>query len=431
LPFVVGETRGQQFLREELSPERGVVHRSGHPGAAMTALPPGGGKEAAMDREAPRTHRSDDRARPRHPMRRKTDRVNIEHVLAGGGEMGALMRSIDWTRTALGPVEGWPQSLRTTVSTCLNSRFPIVVWWGAEMVKIYNDGYREFLGAKHPRAMGARGREVWPEIWDIIGPMLEGVLSEGKATWSENQFLLLERHGYPEECYFTFSYSPIRDESGGIGGIYCAVTETTRQILSERRLRTLRDLGAQTAGARVAKEACRRAAEVLAGNPSDLPFAMVYLLEGDGTEAHLSGAAGIEGGQPASPDVIRLDDATARWPIGRAVATNEVVRVDDVQHRCGPFRLASGLTPRTALVLPVAPPGEAPPRRSWWLVSARAWRSTRGTGASCSSWPPTWAPRSPPRAPSRRRNAGPTLSPSSIARRPSSSAMSATSSGRR
>src|SRR4051794_29944823 len=159
--------------------------------------PLAGTRRAAMNREVPRTHRSDDGARQRHPMRRTTDRVDMEHVLAGGGEMGALMRSIEWIRTALGPVEGWPQSLRTTVSTCLNSRFPIIVWWGPEMVMIYNDGYREILGAKHSRAMGARGREVWPEIWDIIGPMLQGVLSEGKATWSENQFLLLERHGYP------------------------------------------------------------------------------------------------------------------------------------------------------------------------------------------------------------------------------------------
>src|SRR6185369_13107881 len=104
-------------------------------------------------------------------------------VLDGGGEMGALMRATDWGRTALGPVEKWPQSLRTTVSTCLNSRFPILVWWGPDLVKLYNDAYRPMLGDKHPRSMGQRGRECWPEIWHIIGPMLEGVLRHGRATW--------------------------------------------------------------------------------------------------------------------------------------------------------------------------------------------------------------------------------------------------------
>src|SRR3954462_6729871 len=138
-----------------------------------------------------------------------------DDALAGGGEMGALMRSMDWSRTPLGPVSGWPQSLRTTVSTCLDSRFPILIWWGPELVKIYNDAYRPMLGNKHPRSMGARGRDCWPEIWHIIGPMLDGVLREGKATWSENKMLPLERHGFVEECYFTYSYSPIRDESGG------------------------------------------------------------------------------------------------------------------------------------------------------------------------------------------------------------------------
>ncbi|HZO15026.1 MAG TPA: ATP-binding protein [Polyangiaceae bacterium] len=203
-----------------------------------------------------------------------------EHsVLAGGGEMGALMRSMDWSKTALGPVEAWPQSLRTTVSTCLSSRFPILVWWGPEFVKIYNDAYRPMLGNKHPRSMGQRGYECWPEIWHIIGPMLARVMERGEATWSEDQFLPLERHGFAEECYFTYSYSPIRDESAGIGGVFCAVTETTRRVLGERRLRTLRDLAARTAQASDAEEACRVAADVLCDNKNDLPFFALYLID--------------------------------------------------------------------------------------------------------------------------------------------------------
>ena len=162
--------------------------------------------------------------------------------LDGGGEMGALMRATDWTRTPLGPVDGWPQSLRTTVSTCLNSRFPILIWWGPQFVKLYNDAYREVIAGKHPHALGRPGREVWPEIWDIIGPMLESVVRDGAATWSEDQFLPLERRGFAEETYFTFSYSPIRDESGGVGGVFSAVTETTPRSEIERMASAIREI---------------------------------------------------------------------------------------------------------------------------------------------------------------------------------------------
>ena len=124
-----------------------------------------------------------------------------EGVFVGGGDMGALMRSMDWSKTRLGPVENWPQSLRTAVSICLASHFPMLIWWGPEFVKLYNDAYRPMLGAtKHPMAMGQPGRECWPEIWDIIGPMLEGVLREGKATWSERS---------PEDRWRAYTYEEI------------------------------------------------------------------------------------------------------------------------------------------------------------------------------------------------------------------------------
>ena len=200
--------------------------------------------------------------------------------LDGGGEMGALMRAKDWTATPLGPVEQWPQSLRTTVSTCLNSRFPILIWWGPQLVKLYNDAYREVIASKHPFALGRPGRDVWPEIWDIIGPMLDAVVREGQATWSEDQFLPLERSGYSEECYFTFAYSPIRDESGGVGGVFSVVTETTRRVIGERRLRLLQALAAETAGD-TTRDVCRHAMSVLRRDPADVPFALVYLAEPD------------------------------------------------------------------------------------------------------------------------------------------------------
>ena len=197
--------------------------------------------------------------------------------LAGGGEMGALMRTKDWAATPLGPAFCWPQSLRTAVSILLNSRYPMFVFWGPQLIKIYNDGYRPITGNKHPWALGRPGPQVWPEIWSDIGPMVERVVRAGEATWSEDLRLFMERRGFPEEVFFTFSYSPIRDESGGVGGMFCACTETTTKVQGERRLKLLRDLAAAPAEARSVAEARALSAEVLRSNPQDIPFADIDL----------------------------------------------------------------------------------------------------------------------------------------------------------
>src|SRR3954462_7232930 len=198
--------------------------------------------------------------------------------LSGGGELGALMRSMDWSGTVLGPIDGWPQSLRTSVSTCLNSRFAILVWWGPDLIMLYNDAYRDIIASKHPAALGNPGRECWPEIWDTIGPMLEGVMQRGEATWSDDLLLLLARHGYPEECYFTFSYSPISDESGGIGGVFTPVMETTERVIGERRSNTLRELAGASVEGRSENRMWSLAAEVLGRNRHDISFAVFYSL---------------------------------------------------------------------------------------------------------------------------------------------------------
>jgi len=188
------------------------------------------------------------------------------------GELGARFAGIDWSRTPLGPISEWPTELRGAVSICLTSRFPILVWWGPQYVMIYNDGYRPMLGRlKHPAALGSAGKEVWPEIWDTIGPMLDRVMATGVATWSRDQKLILERNGYPEECYFTFSYSPITSEAGEVGGVFTAVTETTDHVLSERRLGTLGVLARRLGEATDAEHVRRLAAEVLLSNPQDHP----------------------------------------------------------------------------------------------------------------------------------------------------------------
>src|SRR5579864_863332 len=229
---------------------------------------------------------------------------NGYECLQGGGEMGAYMRSFDWANSLLGPVAGWPQSLRTSVSTCLNSRFAILIWWGPELVMLYNDAYRDIIAGKHPAALGCPGRQCWPEIWHIIGPMLENVLHRGEATWSNDLLLLLERNGYPEECYFTFSYSPIRDESGEIAGVFTPVAETTDHVIGERRLHTLRDLAARASHARGVRETCAAAAETLAGNPYDIPFAAFYLFDDARTSATLAAVTGVKAGSRVAPAVL-------------------------------------------------------------------------------------------------------------------------------
>src|SRR5262249_28085197 len=136
----------------------------------------------------------------------------MDDVFPGNTEMARRMRELDWSKTPLGPASEWPQSLRTSVSTCLDCAFPIVLWWGPELAILYNDEYRPMLGhAKHPSALGQRGAAVWAEIWDVIGPMLAQVYERGEATRSRDLLLHIHR-GYLEEAYFSFSYSPIHAE---------------------------------------------------------------------------------------------------------------------------------------------------------------------------------------------------------------------------
>src|ERR1051326_29301 len=169
--------------------------------------------------------------------------MDVDRVIVGGGEMGARMRAFDWAATPLGPLEGWPQSLRSAVSILLPSKAQIILFWGADLVTLYNDAYRPVFGAKHPWALGRPARECWSEVWDVLQPLFEGVRRTGEAFWAQDHRFYLERHGYPEETYFDVSYDPVRDESGEVGGVFCIVSETTGRVLGERRLRTLRDLG--------------------------------------------------------------------------------------------------------------------------------------------------------------------------------------------
>ena len=154
--------------------------------------------------------------------------------LAGGGLVGALMRAHDWSRSPLGAPANWPQSLRSVVGLLLNSKFPMFVAWGPELGLLYNDAYAEILGAKHPASLGAPFHDIWTEIWDDISPLIDAALA-GDATYREDLPLVMNRRGYDEQAWFTFSYSPVRDESGEVAGMFCAVAETTQRMLAARR----------------------------------------------------------------------------------------------------------------------------------------------------------------------------------------------------
>src|SRR5437016_6359513 len=207
--------------------------------------------------------------------------------LAGGREMAKAIIAKDWTFTPLGDIESWPQSLRTTVSLCLASNFPISIAWGPERVQIYNDGYWPICGAKHPYSMGQDFRQCWASPWPVIGEAFERALA-GETSFLEDQRMFLDRNGYLEETFFTFSFSPIRDETGGVGGLFHPVTETTGRMLSERRTRALRDLAARAGKARTIEEACALAAQTFVDYELDIPFTLFYLLDAEGKQAHLT-----------------------------------------------------------------------------------------------------------------------------------------------
>jgi hypothetical protein len=206
-----------------------------------------------------------------------TARASALAFLAGGAEMGARMRTHDWRASPLGPPEHWPQSLKTIVRVMLDSRYAMWMAWGPALTFFCNDAYLPTVGLRRDWVLGARSDEVWKEIWPDIGPRIEHVLASGQATWDEGLLLFLERSGFLEETYHTFSYSPVYDDQMRIAGMLCVVTEVTERVIGERRLRVLRDLAAQSVGVESVDDSCRRAIQVLAQYPNDLPFTALYL----------------------------------------------------------------------------------------------------------------------------------------------------------
>src|SRR4051812_606862 len=208
---------------------------------------------------------------------------NARAALAGGGVVGQDLLAVDWDATPLGRPETWPRSLASIVQVLLTSRFSMWMAWGPQLTFFCNDAYRrDTLGKKYPWALARPAREVWAEIWPDIGPRIETVLRTGEATWDEALLLFLERSGYLEETYHTFSYSPLAGDEGRVQGMLCVVSEDTERVIGERRLATLRDLSAGSSAARTEAEVLAAAALHLGADQRSLPFTLVYLYDGDG-----------------------------------------------------------------------------------------------------------------------------------------------------
>ncbi len=272
-------------------------------------------------------------------------------LFLGDSELAGLMRQKRWDDTALGPVGRWPNGLRAAVRIVLTSRFAMWMAWGDELTFFYNDAYRRAtLGSKHPRSLGAPTSTVWSEIWDDIGPRVASVLSEGRATWDEGLLLFLERDGYSEETYHTFSYSPLHDDDGKVRGVLCVVVEETSRVLSERRVGLLGKLASELAGSTTTEAALAGLERTLGADARDFPFSLTYLFDGDGDAeaARLAAHTGVTGGH------AMLTSSAGAWRLGDLGAPREV-ELEPGDWPQGPWPRK----PVRALVLPLADQGQA------------------------------------------------------------------------
>ncbi|HLY73449.1 MAG TPA: ATP-binding protein, partial [Planctomycetota bacterium] len=282
---------------------------------------------------------------------------------ASGGEMGRLIQTKDWSGTPLGPLETWPQSQKTAVNLVLNSQHPMWLGWGPECTFLYNDAYLQVLGAaKHPWALGRPAAEVWAEIWDVCGPLARKVFQAGEASFVDHVRLFLKRDGYLEETFYSFSYSPIYDESGQVAGLFCPSNEITDRLLTERRLKTLSELAARAYLEKTTDAACHSAITTIAKNPADIPFALLYLTDPAHPSVTLKGAVGVPRGDPEiSPEIVDVSHpGSCAWPLDPVLgtATGRVVPVDS--YSILPIGLAQQRL-KEALVIPVSAAGQEHP----------------------------------------------------------------------
>ncbi len=292
----------------------------------------------------------------------------------GGGQIGRDIAAVDWHANPLGDPANWPRSLRSALRLMLGSRFSMWLAWGPQLTFFCNDAYRrDTLGRKYPWALGRPASQVWEEIWADIGPRIERVVSTGTATWDEALLLFLERSGYAEETYHTFSYSPLAGDGGAVEGMLCVVSEDTQRIVAERRMGLLRSLGAALVGARSERAVFAAAGHVLGREHRSLPFTATYLFDAPMAQARLAAQSGIATDHPAVPRTIRLGESSPVWPVDE-VAAGASVTVSDLATRFP--QLPSGAWPNpptAARLVPLLAPSDHS-TRGFFLTALNRYR---------------------------------------------------------
>ncbi len=289
------------------------------------------------------------RNRPSLPVQIEAEEIQGKKPdwLTDGGEIAEIIKARDWSKSALGPIENWPQSLRTTVSLCLASNFPINILWGPDAIQIYNTGYKELCGKAHPRAIGESYRATWESAWPAFGEPFEKAL-RGETSYLENQRMFLTRNGYLEETFFTFSLSPIRDESGNVAGIFHPVTETTSTMLNQRRTRLLRDLSSESENCDNVQQAASRIMKSLVDYTYDIPGAIIVLKDESGNFKVSA----------STPNLNSLKDLS-KWPLKDANQTAQPHYVNDMIPRFGNITCSDYPEPiERACLLPFHASGE-------------------------------------------------------------------------
>lgn len=237
----------------------------------------------------------------------RSSMYSAEGAWLGSSEMARRVRAFNWSETPLGPIDAWPRPLTCTVALCLRSPFRMALYWGPDLICIYNDAEREMLPELHPRALGMPARELLHGCWEVVGPQLAAVTERGEATWAEDQPLMVERRGRNEVSYFTYSYSPILDDVGRVGGVLVVAHETTARVLAERRLNATHDLAAQSLDAATVQDACNRCARALSES-EDVMLGAVYVLDDREGRATCVAAQPAAQALPEPPPSVELAD---------------------------------------------------------------------------------------------------------------------------
>lgn len=274
-------------------------------------------------------------------------------LLSGGGELGAMMRAFDWTSSPLGPPEQWPQSLKTTVRIMLTSRQPIWVGWGPELTYLYNDAYKSIIGGRHPWALGRPTADVWNEIRADIEPMLAQAMQGDEGIYVEEQLLIMERNGYPEETYYTFSYSPIPDDDGRPGGIICANSDDTAKVIGRRQLALLTDLANRAMTAESGRDACEASIDALAGEPRDIPCAVLFLEGSTPGSFERVASHGLISASALAPEKLRDGDFYAGLTFSVSELSDAVEIEGIAESASEEARSVWGRAPHRALMLPL------------------------------------------------------------------------------